>query len=206
MTQLNPSLPPATIDEVVRRVTRPQSPSLDENNHELHRWLVGGVEVQVRRDGRVRGDTARLVDFDDPDRNDWLVVDQMTVIEGKYNRRPDLVVFLNGLPIAVIELKNPETENATLKSAWNQLQTYKSQIPSLFNSNEILVISDGTEAKVGSLTAGYEWFSALRPRAVRTYESCSRWPAAGLFLPPSRSLALRWASGCPSCPTGEILW
>ena len=162
VARLNPDLPPDTVDEVVRRVSRPQSPSLEENNHEFHRWLVKGVEVQVRRDGPIRGDLARLVDFDDPVRNDWLVVDQMTVIEGKYNRRPDLVVFLNGLPVAVIELKNPENENATLKSAWNQLQTYKAQIPGLFNTNEILVISDGAEAKVGSLTAGYEWFSAWR--------------------------------------------
>jgi len=162
LARLNPTLEPDTIDEVVRRVTRPVSPSVEENNHQFHRWLTKGVQVQVRRDGQVRGDLARLVDWDDVDANDWLVVDQMTVVEGQHNRRPDLVVFLNGLPIAVIELKNPANENATLKSAWNQLQTYKSQIPCLFHTNEILVLSDGGEAKVGSLTAGYEWFSAWR--------------------------------------------
>ncbi len=118
--------------------------------------------MQVRRDGSVRGDQAWLFDFDSPDNNDWLVVNQFTVINGKYNRRPDLIIFVNGIPIAVVELKNPEDESATIKSAWNQLQTYKSQIPALFETNELLVISDGTAAKLGSLTAGFERFGPWR--------------------------------------------
>jgi type I restriction enzyme R subunit len=162
LARINPHLEADTIDEVAKKVTRPDSPSLEENNVAFQTQLTRGVEVQVRKAGQVRGDQAWLFDFDTPDNNDWLVVNQFTVTNGKYNRRPDLVVFVNGLPIAVIELKNPEDENATVKSAWNQLQTYKNQIPALFDHNEILVISDGTEAKVGSLTGGFERFGPWR--------------------------------------------
>ena len=140
LTALNPHLDADTVDEVFRRILRLEGPSVEENNLAFHRLLTKGVEVHVRKDGAVRGDLARLVDFDDPDANDWLVVNQFTVVDGGNNRRPDMVVFLNGLPIAVIELKNPEDENATLKSAWNQIQTYKAQIPALFTANEIVVI------------------------------------------------------------------
>jgi type I restriction enzyme, R subunit len=105
--RINPHLPQDALDDVARRVLRPASPALEENNVAFHRMLAKGAEVQVRRDVGVRGDLARLVDFDAPERNDWLVVNQLTVVEGKYNRRPDLVVFLNGLPVAVIELKDP---------------------------------------------------------------------------------------------------
>lgn len=162
LARLNPHLDADTVDEVFRRLQRLDGPSLDENNLGFHRLLTKGVEVQVRRDGAVRGDLARLVDFGDPDANDWLIVNQFTVVEGGNKRRPDMVVFLNGLSIAVVELKNPEDENATLKSAWNQIQTYKAQIPSLFTANEIVVISDGSKARVGSLTAGLEWFGRWR--------------------------------------------
>ncbi|MCB9737710.1 MAG: type I restriction endonuclease subunit R [Deltaproteobacteria bacterium] len=160
--KLNPHLDADTIDDVAKRVARPESPSLEENNIAFHRDLTRGVEVQVRRDGRIRGDQAWLIDFDEPANNVWHVINQFTVVNGKYNRRPDLVVFINGIPIAVIELKNPEDATATVTSAWNQLQTYKAQIPALFNTNELLVISDGTEAQVGSLTAGREWFGPWR--------------------------------------------
>jgi len=162
LERINPHLDADTLDDVVRRLLRLDSPSLEENNLAFHRMLTKGVEVQVRTDSGIRGDLAWLVDFEHPDNNDWLVVNQLTVIEGKHNRRPDLVTYLNGMPIAVIELKNPEDESATLTSAWNQLQTYKAHIPTLFNTNEILVISDGAEAKIGSLTAGMEWFGAWR--------------------------------------------
>ena len=162
LTALNSHLDSDTVDEVFRRLMRLDGPVLEDNNLDFHRFLTKGVEVQVRRDGAVRGDLARLVDFDDPDANDWLVVNQFTVVEGGNKRRPDMVVFLNGFPVAVIELKNPEDENATLKSAWNQIQTYKAQIPVLFTANEIVVISDGAKARVGSLTAGLEWFGKWR--------------------------------------------
>ena len=187
LTKLNPHLDADTIDDVFRRLMRLDGPSLEENNLGFHRLLTKGVEVQVRRDGQVRGDLAHLVNFDDPEANDWLVVNQFTVVEGGNNRRPDMVVFLNGLPVAVIELKNPEDENATLKSAWNQIQTYKAQIPALFTANEIVVISDGVKARVGSVTAGLEWFgkwrtvdgTELAPAATPELEVA----IAGLFEP-----------------------
>ncbi|MCB9735361.1 MAG: type I restriction endonuclease subunit R [Deltaproteobacteria bacterium] len=163
LTRLNPRLDADTLDTVARRVLRPESPSLLENNAAFHRLLTRGVEVQVRApDGGTRGDLAWLVDFDRPDWNDWLVVNQLTVVHGHHTRRPDLVVYLNGLPLAVIELKSPTDANATIKTAWNQLQTYKAQTPALFETNELLVVSDGTEAKVGSLTAGFERFGPWR--------------------------------------------
>jgi type I restriction enzyme R subunit len=160
--RINPTLPGDVLDEVARRVARVDTLSVEENNLAFHRMLTKGVDVQVKRGGTLRGEQAWLVDFDEPDNNDWLVVNQFTVIEGKYTRRPDVVVFLNGLPLAVVELKNPEDEKATLKGAWNQLQTYKEQIPGLFATNELLVVSDGVEAKVGSLTAGFERFGPWR--------------------------------------------
>ena len=122
-----------------------------------------GVDVEYfGEDGVIRGEQARLIDFDDPEANDWLAVNQFTVIENKANRRADIVVFLNGLPLTVIELKNPGDENATLDGAFNQLQTYKSQIPSLFRTNDALVISDGLAARIGSLTADRERFMPWR--------------------------------------------
>ena len=125
--------------------------------------LVEGIEVEYQRaDGSIAGDRARLVDFDHPERNDWLAVNQFTVIDGQHNRRADIVLFVNGLPLTVLELKNATGEDATVHSAFNQLQTYKHQIPSLFTYNEALVISDGLTARVGSLTAGREWFMPWR--------------------------------------------
>jgi type I restriction enzyme R subunit len=160
--RLNPHLNGDTLDGVAKCILRPESPALLENNLAFQHHLTRGVEVQVRKDGQVRGDQAWLIDFADPDNNDWLVVNQFTVVQGKYNRRPDMVVFINGMPLAVIELKNPQDENATVENAWNQLQTYKDQIPALFDTNELLILSDGTEAKVGSLTAGFERFGPWR--------------------------------------------
>ena len=125
--------------------------------------MIEGVPVEVRRaDGSISGEQVRLIDFDDPDANDWLAVNQYTVIENKANRRPDVVIFVNGLPLGVIELKNPGDENATLDGAFNQLQTYKSQITSLFRTNAVLVISDGIAARIGSLTADRERFMPWR--------------------------------------------
>lgn len=124
---------------------------------------MDGVEVEYRAaDGRIVGDRARLVDFDHPGNNDWLAVNQYTVVEGRQQRRPDVVIFINGLPLALIELKNPADEDATVRTAFNQLQTCKQQIPSIFGFNEILVISDGLAARLGSLTADREWFLPWR--------------------------------------------
>lgn len=162
LARINDHLPPDVLDDVARKVLRLDSPSLEENNHAFHKMVREGIVVQVKKAAGVRGDIAWLFDHDDPDKNDWLVVNQLTVVEGNNNRRPDLVLYLNGLPLAVIEFKNPEDPNATIEGAHNQLQLYKDHIPGLFLANEVLVISDGTEARVGSLTAGFERFGPWR--------------------------------------------
>ncbi|MBN4054881.1 type I restriction endonuclease subunit R [Acidimicrobium ferrooxidans] len=159
---INDHLSSSILDEVAKTVLRLDSLSLEENNHAFHKMVRSGIEVQVKKDGRTRGDLAWLFDYENPDKNDWLVVNQLTVVEGSNNRRPDLVLYVNGLPLAVIELKNPADEHATHETAWNQLQLYMTQIPVLFNTNEVLVISDGVEARVGSLTAGFERFGPWR--------------------------------------------
>jgi type I restriction enzyme R subunit len=161
--RLNPHLPAETLEEVLRKVQQTETPSLIQENRRLHRYLIEGVPVEVtREDGSIGGDVARLIDFRNVDDNDWLAVNQYTVIEAQKNRRPDLVLFINGLPLAVIELKNPGDENATLEGAFNQLQTYKDQIPSLFRTNAALVTSDGLHARLGSLTANLERFMPWR--------------------------------------------
>lgn len=169
LARLNPTIPTDALEEAFRKVTRTGSPSLVRNNRAFHRMLVDGVDVEYQSEGRMVPDEARLVDFEEPDNNDWLAVNQFTVIENvgahgyaPSTRRPDIVIFLNGLPVAVIELKNPADENATIWTAFNQLQTYKQQIPSLFIFNEALVISDGLEARIGSLTGDHEWFLPWR--------------------------------------------
>ena len=163
LERLNPDLPPETLMEVLRKVEQTETPSLIEENRRLHRYLIEGVPVALARDdGSIGGDVARLIDFTDVAANDWLAVNQYTVIEGQKNRRADVVVFVNGLPLAVIELKNPGDENATLDGAFNQLQTYKDQIPSLFRTNTTLVTSDGLHARLGSLTANLERFMPWR--------------------------------------------
>ena len=162
LRRINDHLPATALDEVARKVLRLDSPSLEENNLAFHKMVREGIEVQVKKHVGIRGDIAWLFDFEDLDKNDWLVVNQLTVIDGNNNRRPDLVLYVNGLPLAVVELKNPDDANATIEGAWNQLQLYKSQIPALFLTNEVLIVSDGTEARVGSLTAPFERFGPWR--------------------------------------------
>lgn len=163
LEELNPNLPAEAIEDAVRRITRIAQPSLEATNRALHRMLVEGVTVEMRRaDGSIAGVQVRVLDFQNPENNGWLVVNQFTVVENRHNRRPDLVVFVNGLPLAVIELKNPADENATIWSAFQQFQTYKQEIPSLFAFNEALIISDGVEARIGTLTANREWFMPWR--------------------------------------------
>ncbi|QAT84374.1 Type-1 restriction enzyme R protein [Corallococcus coralloides] len=160
--KINRGVPAAALDEAIRKVLIQEHPSLVQENRRNHRLLVDGVEVEYLRDGRVVGDRVRLIDFEDPDNNDWLVVSQFTVVEAGHNRRPDILVFLNGIPVAVIELKNAAAEDATIWTAFHQLQTYKKDIPSLFRFNEILVVSDGLEARIGSLTGNRERFAPWR--------------------------------------------
>ena len=157
LVRLNPNPPAETLEDVLRKVQQAETPSLIEENRRLHRYLIEGVPIEVaREDGSMAGDAARLIDFDNIEANDWLAVNRFTVIEREHNRRPDVVLFVNGLPLAVIELKNPGDENATLEGAFNQLQTYKDEIPSLFRNNAVLVTSDGIQARLGSLTADLE--------------------------------------------------
>jgi len=163
LVRLNPDPPPAALEDAYRRLTRIDAPSLVERNRAVHRMLVDGVTVEYRRaDGSIAGTQARVLDFDSPDNNDWLAVNQLTVAEGQHTRRLDVVLFVNGLPLAAIELKNAADENATIWSAFQQLQTYQAQIPSLFSYNAALVASDGVQARIGALGAGREWFKPWR--------------------------------------------
>ena len=163
LAALNPSLPAAALDDALRKLTRPEGSTLEACNPAFHRRLASGVEVEYRDAGStVRGDQVRVVDFDDPANNDWLVVNQFSVTENQNTRRPDVVLFVNGLPLGLIELKSPADEDATIRTAWNQLQTYKSELPTLVAMKEALVVSDGIESRLGSLTAGWEWFKPWR--------------------------------------------
>jgi type I restriction enzyme R subunit len=178
LQRLNPKIPEEGLADALRRVWRVQSTTLVRTNHEFHKLLRDGIPIEYRRqDKSIAHDHARLVDFDNPRANDWVAVNQFTVTEGPNTRRPDIVIFLNGLPLAVIELKSATNEGATIWSAFNQLQTYKKQIPSLLHYNELLILSDGLEARIGSLTANREWF-----KVWRTIEGDTHAPAAALEL------------------------
>ena len=173
LERLNSHLPAETLEDVLRKVQQTETLSLIKENCRLHRYLIEGGPVEVARDdGSIGGDVARLIDFTDVAGNDCLAVNQYTVVE--HNRRPDVVLFVNRLPLAVIELKNPGDDNATLDGAFNQRQTYKDQSPSLFRTNAALVTSDGLHARLGSLTTNLERFmpsrtadgSAVPPKAA----------------------------------------
>ncbi|MEA3412797.1 MAG: type I restriction endonuclease subunit R [Pseudomonadota bacterium] len=160
---LNPTLPSEAIEEAFRKLTRPEDADLVQRNRALHRRLVDGVTVEYRdHDGEVRGAQAQVIDFDDGEANDWLAINQFSVAENKHTRRPDVVLFVNGLPLVVLEIKNAANEDATIWTAFQQLQTYKAEIPALFSTNDLLVVSDGVEARAGTLTAGREWFKPWR--------------------------------------------
>jgi type I restriction enzyme, R subunit len=161
--QINPQLNDDACEHALRKLQLTDFPNLVDENRRLHQLMVDGVDVDItREDGSTGTDKAKLIDFENPSNNDWLAVNQFTVIEGGHNRRPDVVLFINGLPIVVVELKNPTDENATIDDAYNQLQTYKDEISSLFRTNGLLVTSDGLLARVGSLTANNERFMVWR--------------------------------------------
>jgi len=163
LERINPKIPGEALDEAVRKVLRSETPSLIENNRRFHVLLIDGIDVQFVGDsGRTVHDKVWLVDFADADNNDWLALNQYTVIEGKHNRRADVVLLINGLPLVLVELKNPADEDATTKAAFNQLQTYIHQIPSLLAFNAMLIASDGVEARVGTLTADFERYMPWR--------------------------------------------
>ncbi len=171
VARLNPTLPPEVQTEAVRRLTQSELPDLLEENRRIHRLLVEGADVEYHaQDGSLTAGKVRLIDFEMPANNDWLAVQQFVLVAGQVKRRPDVVLFVNGLPLAVVELKAPGGENATLTSAYNQLQTYKKQIPALFRSNALLVTSDGLMARVGSLSANEERFMPWRTTDGRVVE------------------------------------
>jgi len=163
LARLNPTLPAEALADAFRRLTRPEGPTLEARNRAIHRLLVDGVTVEYRTaDGAIRGAQAHVLDFDDLGHNGWLAVNQFTISEHQHTRRPDVVLFVNGLPLALIELKNAADEDATIWSAFQQLQTYQAELPTLFAFNAVLVVSDGVEARLGTLTAGREWFKPWR--------------------------------------------
>jgi type I restriction enzyme, R subunit len=158
LRQLNPDIPANALADATKKLLAPVSQSLIVNNRAFHKMLVEGVSVEfAQKDGTLKGAQIKVVDFANPENNEFLAINQFTVKEKK-ERRPDVVLFLNGLPIAVIELKNTADPEATIWKAFDQLQTYKLQIPSLFQTNTLLVISDGTNARLGSLTSDKERF------------------------------------------------
>jgi len=160
--RINPSIPSDIREDAIKQIQRLNSPELIANNEAFHRMLTEGIKVSYQRDGYNRGDLVWLIDFKNPGNNDFLVLNQFTVIENNINKRPDVILFVNGLPLVVIELKNTADENATIRSAFKQLQTYKQAIPGLFTYNGLMIISDGLEAKAGSISAGFTRFMAWK--------------------------------------------
>lgn len=166
--KLNPSLSQDAKEDALKKVLRTDSPNLLINNETFHRYLTDGVDVEVRTESGIRGEKIYVIDFDNPENNEFLAVNQFTVIEGNQNKRPDIILFVNGLPLVVIELKNAVDENANLKSAFNQLQTYKQAIPSLFTYNSLLIISDGWDACCGTITSDYGRFMTWKTKDGQT--------------------------------------
>ncbi|MCF8087189.1 MAG: type I restriction endonuclease subunit R [Desulfotignum sp.] len=171
VTRINPHIPPEARNDAVKQIKRLNSPELIANNEAFHRMLTEGITVTYQKDGRSRGDLVWLIDFTDPANNDFLVVNQFTVIQNNVNKRPDVVIFINGLPLVLMELKNPAHENATIMSAYKQLQTYKQEISSLFTPNAIMVISDGLEARAGTISAGFSRFMTWKTADGKTEAS-----------------------------------
>ncbi|MBZ0280256.1 MAG: DEAD/DEAH box helicase, partial [Anaerolineae bacterium] len=167
-THIPRSIRAGAVDEAIRRIQRSPSQNALVNNHAFHRLLTEGIDVSYRDSGGVIHDKIWLMDFGDPSRNEFLAVNQFTVTgvnprsHAKTNRRPDIILFINGLPLVVIELKNAADEHATIRKAFNQLQTYLDDISALFTYNGLLAISDGLDARLGTLTGGWEWFKPWR--------------------------------------------
>lgn len=162
VARINPDIPQDCCEDAIKQILRLNSPELITNNEAFHRMLTEGIKVNVKKGNNIRGDYIWLIDFNNPENNDFHVINQYTVVENNNNKRPDIILFVNGIPLVVIELKNPADENATIHSAFNQIQTYKQAIPRLFTYNGMTVISDGLEAKVGTISSGYTRFMAWK--------------------------------------------
>lgn len=164
LTRLNPGVPSNAITNAILQLANPNVPGLLASNRQFHRWMTQGLPIKYMDGKQEVGIRLKIIEFNDPAANDWLVANQLAITGAKHNRRPDLVVYLNGLPLVVLELKNPADEHVDIWAAFNQLQTYKSDIPDLFTANALLVISDGIQARAGSLSADQERF--LRWRTI----------------------------------------
>jgi len=156
--KLNPNLPDEAIEEAIKKLKRLSSKLLITNNEKIHEFLIEGIPLEYRKNTSIKNDYIKLIDFENPNNNQFTAVNQFTIIENNKNRRPDIILFINGIPIVVIELKNPADEKATIESAYRQLQTYKEELPNLFNYNQLLIISDGTYAQAGTISSNKEWF------------------------------------------------
>jgi len=162
LKRINRNMPADILEDAVKEIRRIHSPELLTNNETFHRFLTEGIPVSKRVDGDDRGDLVWLIDFKNPYNNDFLVVNQFTVVEDNHTKRPDIILFVNGIPLVVIELKNAADENASIRSAFRQIETYKSLIPTLFIYNGFVVISDGLEAKAGTISSGFSRFMAWK--------------------------------------------
>ena len=190
LDRLNPDLPAEALDDAYRKLTRPEGATVEARNRAFHRTVVDGVTVEHRTgDGHIRGAQVRVADFDDSDGNDWLAANQVTVVENRHERRPDVVLFVNGLPLGLIELKNPAAEDATVWTAWQQLQTYKAELPSLFAVNAALIVSDGLGKYVRSGGSSAPGVSSTAKSGVGT----PRWRSS--ILATTLSSASEWPRG-----------
>ncbi len=176
VARINPDIPSEEQVEAIKQIQRLASPELITNNETFHRLLTEGIKVNIQKEGNTRGDYVWLIDFNNPENNDFLVVNQLTVtststISGTVNKRPDVVLYINGIPLVVIELKNAADENATVKSAYKQLGTYMDAIPSLFTYNAFMLISDGLEARAGTISAGLSRFMSWKTSDGKTEAS-----------------------------------
>ena len=186
LQRINPEIPDEAIDEAIRKIRKNESQDIVSNNHDFHNLLVNGIDVQYRRkDGSIKHDKVFVSDFNHIENNEFLAVNQFTIVEDKHERRPDIVLFVNGIPIVLIELKNPEDENATIWSAYRQIQTYLNEIPSIFRFNELCIISDGIDTRYGTITSPRERYSQWktvdyeRPKDLTQLETLIR----GLLSP-----------------------
>ncbi|WP_144628280.1 type I restriction endonuclease subunit R [Arthrobacter woluwensis] len=179
--RINPGVAPAVAEEAIKRVQRAESQNPIDENYRLHKLITEGVPVEHREaDGTLRTSRIWLVDFEKPSNNDWVAVNQFTIVENGKNRRPDVLVMVNGMPLALLELKNPTAEHATLKSAWNQVQTYRHDIPSVFVPNAVTVLSDGTSATMSSYTGGFEHYAPWK--TIEGREVVSNLPALEVLI------------------------
>ena len=186
LTLINPEIPDETIDEAIRKITKNNSQDTVSNNHYFHNLLVNGIDVEYRKkNGSIKHDNIFMFDFNHIENNEFLAVNQFTIIEDRHERRPDIVLFVNGIPIVIIELKNPEDENATIWSAYRQIQTYINEIPSIFRFNEICIISDGIDSRYGTITSPRERYSQWKTIDYRRPEDLTQFETLikGLLTP-----------------------